>query len=196
MSESISRLILFTRYPEPGRTKTRLIPALGPEAAADLHRRMTEHTLRRIGSFLATHPVSFQVRYEGGKEELMRQWLGDEIRMVEQGEGDLGRRMDFAFFESFQEGMRRVVVIGTDCPGIRPFHLMRAFRSLEEKDGVIGPAKDGGYYLIGLRQPAPELFRGIRLPACRRNLAGDRKLSPSFKPQIDGRGSSTDRQEF
>jgi len=161
MFESDSRLILFTRYPEPGRTKTRLIPALGAEGAADLHRRMTEHTLRRIRSFLATHPVSFQVRYEGGEEERMRQWLGDDPRMVEQGEGDLGRRMDLAFSESFQEGVRRVVVIGTDCPGIRPFHLTRAFRSLEDEDVVIGPANDGGYYLIGLRQPAPELFHGI-----------------------------------
>jgi rSAM/selenodomain-associated transferase 2/rSAM/selenodomain-associated transferase 1 len=161
MSASVSQLILFTRYPEPGRTKTRLIPALGPEGAADLHRRMTEHTLRRIRSFLATHAVSFQVRYEGGEKERMRQWLGNDLQMVEQGEGDLGRRMDLAFSESFQEGMRRVVVIGTDCPGLRPGHLMRSFRSLEDEDVVIGPANDGGYYLIGLRQSAPELFHGI-----------------------------------
>ena len=161
MSESGSRLILFTRYPEPGRTKTRLIPALGPEGAAELHRRMTEHTLCRIRSFLATNPVSFQVHYEGGEEERMRQWLGDDPPMVEQGEGDLGRRMDLAFSESFREGMRRVVLIGTDCPGIRPCHLTRAFRSLEDEDVVIGPANDGGYYLIGLRHPAAELFHGI-----------------------------------
>jgi len=161
MSESASRLILFTRYPEPGRTKTRLIPALGAEGAAALHRRMTEHTLGRIRSFLAMQPVSFQVRYEGAEEERMRRWLGDDPLMSEQGEGDLGRRMELAFSESFQDGMRRVVVIGTDCPGIRPSHLTRAFRSLEHKDAVIGPANDGGYYLIGLRQPAPELFQGI-----------------------------------
>jgi len=161
MSESVSRLILFTRYPEPGRTKTRLVPALGPEGAADLHRRMTEHTLHRIRSFLAMQPVSFQVLYEGGGEERMREWLGGDLRMDEQGEGDLGRRMELAFSQAFQEGMKRVVVIGTDCPGIRPFHLTGAFRSLEHKDAVIGPANDGGYYLVGLRRPAPELFQGI-----------------------------------
>jgi rSAM/selenodomain-associated transferase 2/rSAM/selenodomain-associated transferase 1 len=122
---------------------------------------MTEHTLRRIRSFLAMQPVSFEVRYEGGTEEGMKEWLGDDLRVLEQGEGDLGRRMELAFSGSFQEGMRRVVVIGTDCPGIQPFHLMGAFRSLEHRDAVIGPANDGGYYLVGLRRPAPELFQGI-----------------------------------
>jgi rSAM/selenodomain-associated transferase 2/rSAM/selenodomain-associated transferase 1 len=122
---------------------------------------MTEHTLRRIRSFLTMQPVSFQVRYEGGTEEGMREWLGDDLRILEQGEGDLGRRMDLAFSGSFREGMGRVVIIGADCPGIRPFHLMGAFRSLEHKDAVIGPASDGGYYLVGLRQPASELFQGI-----------------------------------
>jgi len=152
---------VFTRYPEPGATKTRLVPVLGPEGAAELHRRMTEHTLRKVRRFLATRPVAFQVRYEGGDGDRMRQWLGADLRMVPQAEGDLGRRMDAAFDESFRHGMKRVVVVGTDCPGIRPLHLNRAFEALRRNDAVIGPAHDGGYYLIGLGRPAPALFDGI-----------------------------------
>lgn len=158
---SALRLVVFTRYPEPGKTKTRLIPVLGPEGAAALHRRMTEQTLRRVRQFLANHPVSLRIRYDGGNEEGLRRWLGADLRPVPQGEGDLGRRMDLAFTQSFQQGMRRVVLIGTDCPGIRPDHLARAFKALRSEDVVIGPARDGGYYLIGLNRPVPELFDGI-----------------------------------
>jgi rSAM/selenodomain-associated transferase 2/rSAM/selenodomain-associated transferase 1 len=155
------RLIVFTRYPEPGKTKTRLIPVLGPEGAAELHRRMTEHTLRRARQFLANHPVPLRIRYDGGNEEGLRQWLGADVRPVPQGEGDLGRRMHLAFAESFEQGMKRVVVVGTDCPGIRPAHLAGAFAALKGREVVIGPARDGGYYLIGLSRPAPDLFEGI-----------------------------------
>jgi len=155
------RLIVFTRYPEPGKTKTRLIPVLGPEGAAELHRRMTEHTLRRVRQFLASHPVSLRIRHDGGNEEGLGQWLGADLRPVPQGEGDLGRRMDLAFTEAFEEGMRRVVLVGTDIPGIRPAHMAGAFQALRRKDVVIGPARDGGYYLIGLSRPAPDLFDGI-----------------------------------
>jgi len=155
------RLIVFTRYPEPGKTKTRLMPVMGPEGAAELHRRMTEHTLRKVRQFLANHPVSLRIQYEGGNEKGFRRWLGADVRAVPQGEGDLGRRMHFAFAESFEQGMKQVVLVGTDMPGIRPAHLESAFAALKHKDVVIGPARDGGYYLIGLSRPAPDLFDGI-----------------------------------
>lgn len=158
---SRSRLIVFTRLPQPGHTKTRLIPVLGPEGAADLHRRMTEHTLRKVRQFVASRPVSVQIQCRGGSGPELRQWLGGDLRLRPQAQGDLGRRMALAFTESFEGGMRRVVLIGTDIPGIRTTHLARAFLSLRRKDLVIGPASDGGYYLIGLRRPHPELFEGI-----------------------------------
>src|SRR5512139_4110880 len=91
------RLIVFTRYPERGQTKTRLITVLGPEGAADLHRRMTEHTLRKVRGFLARHPVSLRLWCDGNNEEAFRQWLGADVRPDPQGEGDLGRRMHLAF---------------------------------------------------------------------------------------------------
>lgn len=155
------RLIVFTRYPEPGQTKTRLIPLLGPEGAAQLHRRMTEHTLRRVRQFLTRHPVALEIHYDAGNREGLRRWLGADLRFVPQADGDLGRRMDLVLTKSFEEAMRRVVLTGTDIPGVRPAHLARAFRVLRRKDVVIGPAGDGGYYLIGVRRPVHALFEGI-----------------------------------
>jgi hypothetical protein len=155
------RLIVFARYPEPGKTKSRLIPALGPEGAAELHRRMTEHTLRKVRRFLAGRRVSLLVRYDGGSVGSLGQWLGADLSFLPQAEGDLGLRMALAFTASFGEGMRQVVLIGTDIPGIRPAHRAGAFRALRRKDVVLGPANDGGYYLIGLKRPCRELFEGI-----------------------------------
>ncbi|MFH1744276.1 MAG: TIGR04283 family arsenosugar biosynthesis glycosyltransferase [bacterium] len=155
------RLIIFTRYPEPGKTKTRLIPALGPEGAADLQRQMTCHTLNTARALSQCSPVSIQVYFEGGDEDRMRDWLGADIRCRPQHSGDLGERMLHAFEEAFAEGMKRVVIMGTDCPGITVNLIQQAFREVPGSDVVLGPAKDGGYYLICLKRAIPELFVGI-----------------------------------
>jgi hypothetical protein len=155
------RLIIFTRYPEPGKTKTRLIPALGPEGAADLHRRMSEHTLAWARKLKNTSAVSLEVRYEGGDEHRFRQWLGSDIPFFHQGKGDLGARMARAFREAFSIGMGRIIIVGTDCPGLREGLVQEAFAALHHNDIVLGPAKDGGYYLIGLWRVIPQLFGKI-----------------------------------
>ncbi len=154
-------ILVFTRYPEPGRTKTRLIPALGPQGAADLHGCMALHTIARAEAFAARSGARLGVRTEGGDERSMAQWLGPEVECVPQGEGDLGERMARAFDDSFAAGAKRAVIIGTDCPGLSGTHLAEAMDALDGADLVLGPAADGGYYLIGLRRPAPELFDGI-----------------------------------
>jgi len=152
------KVIVFTRYPEPGKAKTRLIPSLGPEGAAKLQREMTEHVLVRVRQLKSYRPVMIEVRHEGGDESLMREWLGPDLSYNPQGPGDLGERMAHAFREAFQTGMDRVVLTGTDCPGITGGLLQEAFESLMDTDVVLGPANDGGYYLIGLRQNVPRLF--------------------------------------
>ena len=151
-------LIIFTRYPEPGKTKTRLIPSLGPDGAAELHRRMTEHTLTMARQLQSYRPVSVELRYEGGNKHLVEQWLGPDISSLPQGGGDLGKRMARAFHEAFQLGMDRVVLVGTDIPGIAARILLGAFENLSYNDMVLGPVRDGGYYLIGLCQDIPQLF--------------------------------------
>jgi len=154
-------LIVFTRYPEPGKSKTRLIPALGPRGAADLHRKMTEHTLSWARRWKKRFPASLEVHFTGGSEESFQKWLGPDLSYRPQPEGDLGARMHEAFHQAFQEGVEKVVIVGTDCPGLTEDLCQKAFEELDRNEVVLGPAKDGGYYLIALRRPMEELFRGI-----------------------------------
>ncbi|MDY7006883.1 MAG: TIGR04282 family arsenosugar biosynthesis glycosyltransferase [Cyanobacteriota bacterium] len=155
------QLIIFTRYPEPGKTKTRLIPALGAEGAANLQRQMTETTVKKANKLLDFISLSVEVRFVGGDLQLMKNWLGSDLKYQEQGMGDLGERMARAFESAFNQGMKSVIIIGIDCPSLTPEIILQAFTKLTKSDVIIGPATDGGYYLIGLRKIIPELFQGI-----------------------------------
>jgi len=154
------RLIIFGRYPVPGRVKTRLIPAIGPAGAADLQRWLTEKTLATAKAFALPRWIDVEVCFEGGNEQKMRRWLGSGCSLSRQAPGDLGMRMYAAFLAAFQNGCRRVILIGTDIPELKTDHLGQAFGALTENDLVIGPSRDGGYWLIGLIRPA-HLFEGI-----------------------------------
>jgi hypothetical protein len=155
------RLILFARFPEPGRVKTRLIPALGAEGAAALHRRLVLRTLRTALAGSRAAEAELEVRFTGGDENALHHWLGDGVICRPQCDGDLGRRMAGAFDDSFREGARATVIIGSDCPELTADVLVSAFDKLLQASVVFGPARDGGYYLIGLTQPVPQLFRDI-----------------------------------
>jgi len=156
------KLIIFTRFPKPGETKTRLIPLLGEGGAAALHREMTSHIVKEAKTLMKTCPPAVEIRYDGGSERLMRDWLGPDYTYRHQGGGDLGRRMFFALEEAFSEGMNRVVLVGTDIPGLNGIIIETAMQELLGNDLVLGPATDGGYYLIGLnRPPNRALFTGI-----------------------------------
>jgi hypothetical protein len=152
-------LIIFTRYPVAGQSKTRLIPALGAVAAAKLQRQMTEQTLQTAESLAAEDPlVELEIRHAGGGSAEMAEWLGHHRTYVEQGPGDLGQKMATAFAAAFQTGSRQVLLIGADCPALSSEILATGFRKLTAHDLVLGPASDGGYYLIGLNSPCAELF--------------------------------------
>ena len=155
------RLIIFTRYPESGKAKTRLIPALGAEAAADIHRQMTEHTLAQVKPLQQNRLLTVEVWFAGGDRAQMQTWLGSEVTYEPQPEGNLGDRMAQAFQTAFESGVKAAIIIGTDCPELTDALLAEAFQSLQQTDLVLGPATDGGYYLIGLRRVVPELFQTI-----------------------------------
>src|SRR4028118_163147 len=163
MTQAATRecLIIFTRYPEPGKTKTRLIPVLGAEGAATLQRQMTEDKLAEVKKLQAFYPLPVEVHFAGGNELLMQDWLGSDVTYRRQSEGDIGCRMVSAFQVSFEAGMDSVVLIGTDCPDLNAPLMAQAFQVLHQHDLVLGPAQDGGYYLIGLHRLIPELFTGI-----------------------------------
>jgi uncharacterized protein len=156
-----NRLVVFTRFPEPGKSKTRLIPVLGPEGAADLHRQMSEHTLSWVRRWKERFAGSLQIHFTGGSEQSFQKWLGPDLSFRPQAKGDLGVRMARAFRQGFQEGMEKIVIVGTDCPGLSEDLAQQAFARLDQSEVALGPARDGGYYLIGLRRPAEELFRGV-----------------------------------
>ncbi len=160
---SPDHIIVFTRYPEPGHTKTRLIPALGPEGAAQLQRQMTEHALSQVRQLrhIYPQPVSVDVRYTGGRLAQMQAWLGSDWHYMPQGDGDLGCRLEHAVVEAFVNGAERAIAIGIDCPGLGAPRLAEALHELRSHDVVLGPATDGGYYLIGTRHRVPELFQNI-----------------------------------
>jgi hypothetical protein len=149
------RLIVFTRYPVPGKTKTRLIPILGPAGAAELQRQLTEKTFRTAQAFASKYPAALQVCYDGGSEEQMRRWLRPHVLFSMQRPGNLGERMAAAFQDAFRGGCGRVVLIGTDVPDLSIRHLETAFDALEDRDVVLGPSTDGGYWLVGLKRPTP-----------------------------------------
>ncbi len=160
------RLIVFTRYPVQGATKTRLIPSLGEKGAADLQRKMVEHTVAQVLSLAAGQELIVEIRHDGGSNLLMQDWLGPNFVYYPQGRGGLGVRMMRAFEDAFLQGADVTVMVGTDIPDLSPAILEKAFAVLQQKDLVLGPAQDGGYYLIGLRRDVQsryvtELFSGI-----------------------------------
>lgn len=142
------RLVLFTRYPEPGKAKTRLIPMLGAAGAAALHRRMTE---RSVAAMRASG-LPAEIRTTGADPAAFSDWLGDGLTYVEQGEGDLGARLTRA------AEAPPVILLGADTPDLSAAHLLEAAGALTFNAAVIGPAEDGGYWLLGIARPIPFLF--------------------------------------
>jgi len=155
------QLTIFTRYPEPGLTKTRLISALGEEGAAALQKKLTEKTIQKIEQLVKTSTIEPVICFEGGDLVSMQNWLGLDRFYQQQGHGDLGKKLIKAFGDAFSAGAQRVVTIGCDCPGLSKEHIGRAFDALYLKDLVLGPATDGGYYLIGIKYPLDALFKNI-----------------------------------
>jgi len=157
MSESA--LVVFLKHPRPGAVKTRLAAAIGAEAAAGLYRALAEQVLE------ATTPTAGDYErlvFFDPPESLpeMRDWLPG-VRLMAQSGHDLGARMADAFARAFARGARRVAIVGTDAPGVSRATVRAALSALDAADVVIGPAADGGYYLIALRAPGPGLFAGI-----------------------------------
>ncbi|QQE65186.1 hypothetical protein GFS31_18720 [Leptolyngbya sp. BL0902] len=153
-------VLVLARYPTPGQAKTRLIPALGPAGAAHLYQRLAEGMIAQVRAMDAA--VDIALWYCGASEAAMRTWLGDGLIYCSQPEGDLGYRLTTAVDWAFAQGYGIVLVSGTDCPGLDAALLNQSLATLANgADLVLGPAQDGGYYLLGLTAPQPELFQDI-----------------------------------
>jgi hypothetical protein len=154
------QLAVFAKAPLPGLAKTRLIPALGASGAARLQRRLTRASLRTacdagIGAVTLWCTPDARQRFF----RALQRTTGLQCRV--QPDGDLGQRMDAAFRLHCEQGP--LLLIGTDCPVLRPAHLRAAAQALiDGSDAVFHPAEDGGYVLVGLRRPQAALFAGMR----------------------------------
>ena len=144
-------LIIFTRYPEPGKVKTRLIPKLGRNGAARAHRQLAQHIFTRVIPFTTSSLYHLSIYYTGGDVHQMRCWLGSGLSFKAQIGKDLGQRMATAFRTARDHGSPKTVLIGTDCPSIDAQVITTAFDQLDRSDLVIGPTFDGGYYLLGMK---------------------------------------------
>lgn len=143
------RLHIFCRWPEPGKAKTRLIPGFGPDGAAAIYAKLLAHTVevaRESG-------IPFELRVTGAPPEAFQSGLGEDLTVVDQGEGDLT--------EKLARVPAPAIVIGSDCPGLTPQHLWAAHDTLAIEEMVIGPASDGGYYLLGYNSDARFAFEDM-----------------------------------
>ncbi len=156
-----NELIIFGRYPEVGKVKTRLIPALGPAGAAALQKQLTEQTLDEARRYALQTDTQVVFCHEGGHRKKILRWLNiKDDDCSQQASGDLGVRMLVAMGDAFRRGAKRVVLLGTDIPDVRADVLHQAFDRLTHHELVLGPSTDGGYWLIGMSRPE-NLFDGI-----------------------------------
>lgn len=152
-------LVVFLKQPRPGAVKTRLATVVGPELAAELYQVLVETVLEQT----TPEPGDYErlVFFDPPEaRRALREWLPG-VSLRAQAPGDLEQRLADAFERAFRRGAARVAIIGSDAPALTRATVLRALRALDEADLVLGPAADGGYYLIALREVRPELLRGI-----------------------------------
>lgn len=150
-------LIVFLKAPIPGQVKTRLAPALGPAGAAAAYRQMVDQLLKNLYAL-----PNVQLRFAPDHAfEAISGWLQKSWCALPQGAGDLGTRLTRAFAQAFERSAHPVIVIGSDCPTVSASDIHLAAAKLRDHDLVLGPATDGGYWLIGMRQFQPSILSDI-----------------------------------
>ena len=151
------QLIIFVKAPRAGHVKTRIAATAGPQRACVIYRELVAMVLKNLKPI---RDAELRFSPDDGADEIQG-WRHDGWTIVPQGGSDLGSRLQRAFDSAFGRGAERVVIVGSDCPEVKAADVRTAWRELKSHDLVVGPAADGGYWLIGLRAPQPELFRGI-----------------------------------
>ncbi len=147
-------LLIFTRNPEKGKVKKRLAQSIGDGAALKVYNYLLQHTV----AITRPLPVEKWVYYSEALPE-NDIWNKEFFRKKLQQGQDLGQRMEQAFSEAFKAGFKKVVIIGSDLFDIEEADLKVAFLTLNNHEYVVGPAQDGGYFLLGMKKPTPQLFR-------------------------------------
>ena len=152
---SNDRLIIFVRNPEKGKVKTRLAKDIGEDQALSVYHKLLNYT-KEITKRLNCEKAVYYSDYVDDND-LWDNMIYD--KHLQQGQ-NLGERMQDALSRAFAEGKERVVIIGSDCMELESYMIKEAFAVLDSNDVVIGPARDGGYYLLGMKKFLPTLFEG------------------------------------
>lgn len=152
-------ILIFVRAPVAGRVKTRLAAEIGNDAALRVYRRLAEHA---VSAARAADGAAVRIHFTPAEDgDAVRAWLGAGAEYLPQADGDLGERMRRAFETAFAAGHRRVVIIGSDLPDLSAEALRTAFDLLDSHAAVLGPARDGGYYLLGMTEMIDGIFDGV-----------------------------------
>ncbi len=153
MADTDKALIIFIKNPRLGNVKTRLAATVGNQEALRIYRQLLSYTRRAALGVSAYRELWYSRHIPEGDD-----WRETDFTKKLQHGSSLGERMKHAFHIAFDEGRRRVVIIGSDCAQLQPEHIQEAFENLNDHEVVIGPANDGGYYLLGTSQFIPALF--------------------------------------
>jgi len=156
----LNALLVVAKRPFPGQTKTRLSPSLSPVEAANLYENFLRDTLDLIRLVPQVQPF---IAYLPQEEEAYFRALAPDFTLLLQCGHNLGARLDNALTHCLMDGFRKAVIMDSDSPTLPTTYLSLAFSALDEADVVLGPCQDGGYYLIGLNQPAPRLLREVQM---------------------------------
>ena len=153
-------LLFFVKNPERGKVKSRLAATIGGDSAVRLYKNLVVKMLSTLKE--GTFPL-YICFFPKSAQKPTKNWLGTEYRYIPQNGKDLGERMRNGFIEAFEMGFKRVVLIGSDIPDLPLEFIEEAFITLNKNDVVIGPAFDGGYYMIGFNDKSffPQVFEGI-----------------------------------
>ncbi len=158
---SHSALIIFAKLPRAGDVKTRLGQSIGMEKAVEVYKQFAEHAFT-LADELSARGVRIYIFYApGATKNAIAAWVGRPFCFIEQEGQTLGDRMRNAFDTTFAEGAVQTVIIGTDVPELHAAVIAEAFLLLQRHDVVVGPSTDGGYYLLGMKNPTKHLFEGI-----------------------------------
>jgi rSAM/selenodomain-associated transferase 1 len=148
-------LMIFVKNPVLGTAKTRLAASVGDHKALEIYKFLLEHTAKIVQQ---TNDIDYRILYST-KVEQNDMFDNTVFQKTVQRQGELGEKMFTAFEQAFQDGYKHVSIIGSDCYELTPEIVSRSFATLQQSDFTIGPAKDGGYYLLGMNKPEPAVFQ-------------------------------------
>ncbi len=155
----MNALIVVVKNPVPGQVKTRLQSRYTPAQSAQIYTAFVQDTLNTVRTINIDKRI---IAYDPPHaENAVRNICGNDFEYVPQVQTDLGQRMYQALLQQLQSGAKCAILIGTDIPSLPATHITQAIDLLKTKDVVIGPSTDGGYYLIGISRPCPEIFENI-----------------------------------